>query len=102
MTEEYRVAGTPLELDTAEIRFYLSIKAGSGVGNKLVFSHQMKCTISEVLQSDLHTEDGRKVEAVFGDRSIAARGVLSPAIVGTTNSLLYHVSQQAARIYFGN
>ena len=102
VTEEYRVAGTPLELDTAEVRFYLSIKAGSGVGNKLVFSHQMKCTISEVLQSDMHTEDGREVEAVFGYRSIAARGVLSPAIMGTTNSLLYHISQQAAKLYFGS
>lgn len=102
VTDEYRVNGTPLELDKAEIRFYLTVKAGSGVGDKLVFGHQGKSTVSEVMRGPVHTEDGKVVDAIFSYRSLAARDVLSAQIVGTTTALLDHASRRAADIYFGD
>lgn len=99
VTEEYRVNGTSLELDKAEIRIYLTVTANTGVGDKAVFSHQMKSTISEVHRGEIHTESGEVVDALFSYRSVAARGVLSPSIVGTTISLLDFIGKRAADIY---
>lgn len=101
VTEEYRVNGTPLELDKAEVKIYINVGAGTGVGDKAVFGHQMKCTVSEVLQGKMHTEEGEEVDAIFSYRSVAARGVLSPAILGTTITLLDALSRKAAALYFG-
>lgn len=101
VSEEYRVSGTPLELDQAELRIYMTVVANTGVGDKGVFAHQMKCTIAEVQRGDIHTEDGVKVDATFSYRSVAARGVLSPSILGTTISLLDEVAKQATDAYFG-
>ena len=102
VTEEYRVSGTPLELDKAEVRIYLTIVANTGVGDKAVFGHQMKSTVSEVHRGAIHTEAGEVVDATFSYRSVAARGVLSPAILGTTITLLDAISKKAANLYFGD
>lgn len=101
VSEEYRVSGTPLELDHAEVRIYITIRANTGVGDKAVFGHQMKCTVSEVMKGEMRTEDGEVVDATFSYRSVAARGVLSAAIVGTTISLLDHIGKKAANMYLG-
>jgi len=101
VTEEYRVSGTPLELDKAEIRFYLSVQAGTGVGDKLVFGHQMKSTVAEVHKGELFTESGQEVDAVFSYGSVSRRGVLSPALLGTTIRLLEEIGQRAVNLYYG-
>jgi len=99
VTDEYRVAGSPLELDYAEVKIYISVKAGTGVGDKAVFGHQMKSTIAEVMAEPIHTEAGEIVEATFGYRSVANRGVLSPSIIGTTITLLDVVGKKAVELY---
>lgn len=99
---DYRVNGNPLEIDRAEIRIYVSVKNSTGVGDKVVFGHQMKSTVSEVLRGEIVTENGEKVDAIFSYGSAARRGVLSPAILGTTTTLLDAISKQAAKIYFGD
>ena len=99
VTEEYRVSGTPLELNHAEVRIYLSVVAETGVGDKAVFGHQMKSTVAEVQSNTMHTEDGQQVEATFSYRSVANRGVLSPSIIGTTITLLDILSKKAVEIY---
>ena len=101
VTEEYRVSGTPLELDKAEIRIYLTVIAGTGVGDKAVFGHQMKSTVAEVQRTEIHTESGDSVDATFSYRSVAERGVLSPAILGTTITLLDEIAKQAVKLYNG-
>lgn len=99
VTDEYRVSGNPLELDYAEVKLYISVKAGTGVGDKGVFGHQMKSTIAEVMAEPIHTESGEVVEATFGYRSVANRGVLSPSIIGTTLTLLDVIGKKAVEIY---
>ncbi len=101
VTDEYRVNGTPLEFGKAEIRIYLTITNGTGVGDKGVFGHQMKSTIAEVHRGLIHTEDGEEVDATFSYRSVAARGVMSPVLLGTTITLLDAIGKNAAKLYFG-
>lgn len=101
VTDEYRVSGKPLELDKAEIRIYIAVKAPTGVGDKIVFGHQMKSTIAEVHVDQIYTESGQKVDAVFSYQSIANRGAHSPALVGTTTSLLEAIGKRALKSYFG-
>lgn len=102
VTEEHRVKGNSLDIDMAEIRIYLTVKNGTGVGDKAVFGHQMKSTVAEVLPYRIHTESGEKVDAVFSYRSVANRGVLSPSILGTTITLLDACTKRAVDIYEGN
>lgn len=101
VTEEYRVSGTPLDLDHAEIRIYITTKAPSGVGDKVIFGHQMKSTIAEVHRGEIRANDGTVVDAVFSYRSVAARGVHSPALMGTTIPLLENIASRACKTYFG-
>ena len=98
---EYRVSGTPLELDHAEIRIYITTKAPSGVGDKVIFGHQMKSTIAEVHRGEIRTDDGVPVDAIFSYRSVAARGAHSLALMGTTIPLLENIATRACNAYFG-
>lgn len=97
--DDYRVSGTPLALDTAEIQIYLTITSSAGIGDKGVFGNQMKTTVGEVYEYPVTTESGDEVEAIFGQASIAARIVNSPAIIGTTTTLLKVIAKQAVAIY---
>ncbi len=100
VTEEYRVGGTPLALDKAEVRIYIAVHAPTGVGDKVVFGHQMKSTISKLHTGPIHAEDGTEVDAVFSYRSVAHRGVHSPALMGTSIALLEKIKQRAVKLYF--
>ena len=101
VTEEYRVAGTPLAMDSAEIKVFITIETNFGVGDKSVFANQMKSVCGEVLDYDMTTEDGEPIDAVFGRRSIAARIVLSPDIIGTSTTLLKVIAKKAVQIFKG-
>lgn len=100
VTEEYRVSGTPLALDKAEVRIYIAVHAPTGVGDKVVFGHQMKSTISKLHTGPIHTEDGMEVDAIFSYRSVAHRGVHSPVLMGTSIALLEKIKQRAVNLYF--
>lgn len=101
VTEEYRVSGTPLELDHAEVRIYLSVKTPSGTGDKLVFGHQMKATIAEVLPYEIHTEDGEPVDALFSHKSPSARGALSIMMLCAYSTLLDALGKRVVKTFFG-
>lgn len=68
---------------------------------KGVFANQMKSVFGEVLDYDMTTEDGEVIDAVFGRRSIAARIVLSPDIIGTSTTLLKVIAKKAVQIFKG-
>ena len=101
VTSEYRIQGKGIMFNTAEIKIYITVTNKAGVGDKGVFANQLKTTISEVMEYDMKTEDGEPVEAAFSYKSIAARIVLSPEIIGTTNTLLKVVGRRAVSLYKG-
>ncbi len=99
VNSDYRVDGNPLLLDTAEIKFYITVDHSTGVGDKVVFANQMKSVLGEVFSEPIVSENGDIIDAVFGAQSIANRIVLSPYIMGTTISLLKKIAENAIEIY---
>lgn len=101
VTDEYRVDGTPLALDQAEIKLYITVEGDTGVGDKIVVANQLKSVVGEVMDYDMTTEKGEAIELVFGGRSVGNRIVESPMIIGTTTTLLKALAKQAVSVYRG-
>lgn len=101
VNNDYRVEGKALLLDTLEIKLYITRHTKASIGDKGVFANQMKTVFGEVIDYNMSTETGEEIDAVFGYRSIAARVVLSPTIIGTTTTLLKLIAKKAINIYEG-
>lgn len=101
VTDDYRVGGTPLGLDKAEIKFYITVRSQCGIGDKVIFANQLKSVVGEVMDYSIHTESGEAVDGIFSNRGIAARVVNSPYIMGTTATLLRVVANKAFELYKG-
>lgn len=97
----FRIEGDPLPLDAMCIRVYITTAVGAGVGDKGVFCNQMKTVFSEVLEHDYVSEEGDVIDAVFSVKSINARIVTSPFMLGTTNTLLKVLAKRAVAAYRG-
>jgi hypothetical protein len=100
--ESFRIDGDPLQLDHLVIKFYLTSDVSSGVGDKGVFANQMKTVFSEVMSYEMRTESGEEIDAVFGQKSIDDRIVISALTIGTTNTLLDVIAKEAVKLYKGN
>lgn len=59
----------------------------------------MKTVFARVMSGVNETEGGEEVDAVFGYQSISNRVILSPEIMGTTNTLLRVISNKVAEVY---
>jgi hypothetical protein len=97
--DDYRVSGTPLTMDKVEIKFYITVTTEAGIGDKGVFSAQLKSVIGEVMDYSMTTEDGTKIDAVFGTRSVYNRIALSPYLNGMATTLLKLIAKKAVEIY---
>lgn len=97
----FRIDANPLAVDAMAIRVYITSHVPSGVGDKGVFANQMKTVHGRVIEEEITTEDGTLVDAFFGMKSIEARIVESPIIIGTTNTLLRVIGEQAVALYRG-
>jgi len=60
----------------------------------------MKTVFARVMSGVNETESGEKLDAVFSLTSAEKRIVLSPYLIGTTNTLLRILSKRVAEIYF--
>lgn len=96
-----RVDGNPLPQDHLVIRVYITKTVPAGVGDKGVVANQMKTIFGRVLAGRNETESGVPIDAIFGYQSISDRIVLSPEIMGTTNTLLKVISLRAVAVYNG-
>ena len=97
--EGFRVDGEPLALDTVAIQIYITADVGAGVGDKGVFANQMKTVFGKVMENELKTESGTVIDCVFGYKSVYDRIVNSPAIIGTTTTLLDVIAKRAVAAY---
>lgn len=99
VNENFRVDGEPLALDTLCIKIYITSDVPAGVGDKGVFCNQMKTVFGQVMSDNVKTESGQHIGAIFGQKSIADRIVLSPEIIGTTTTLLDVIAKKAITAY---
>lgn len=96
-----RIDGNPLELDTMAIKIYITGDTPAGIGDKGVLANQMKTIFSHVMSGVNKTEGGDDLDVLFSYLSISNRIVMSPEIIGTTNTLLKIMSKRIADRYFG-
>ena len=97
----FRIDGEALPLDYAVIRIYITSPVPMGIGDKGVFFNQMKTVVSGNVPKGMRTEFGVELGASFGALSIEKRIVLSPNIIGTTNTLLKLTRKKMLEKYFG-
>ena len=83
------------------IKVTFASPVGTGVGDKAVFGNQMKTVVGRVIEGIHETENGDWYDSIFGCKSIQDRIVLSPLLLGTTNTLLRVIGEKAALEYFG-
>jgi hypothetical protein len=95
----YRIEGNPLQPNQLAIVVYITANIGMGVGDKLVFGNQLKSIIGRVMVGTNRTVSGENIDALFSYSSVCNRLVISPEIMGTTNTLLGIISNKAAAIY---
>jgi len=100
VTSSYSISGVPLLEDTVEIKVYINTGVSMGIGDKAILSNQLKFTVGEVYNYDITTTDKTPVDILFSSRSIAARIVNSPYLIGTTSMLLDKIADKAIDIYF--
>jgi len=99
ITEATHISGKLIEHEKALIRIYVSTEKGAYGGDKVVFSNALKSVIGRVMSGVNQSESGEDIDAIFAYSSIANRIVLSPEIIGTTNTLLRVISREALKRY---
>lgn len=101
VNSSYSIKGKPLMDGEVEIKYYIDIEDKMGNGDKGIFANQLKFTVGEVFTHKISTEDNTKVDAMFSLRSIAARIVNSPYLIGTTSMVMEKLTENVLDIYFG-
>jgi len=97
----YSIKGVPLQPGDVEIKYYVDTKVGMGTGDKAIYGNQLKFTVGEVYDTEIVSEDGVVVDGIFSTRSIEARIVNSPGLIGTTSKLLEVLGDKVVNDYFG-
>lgn len=97
----YSVRGISLTEGQVEIKIYIKAADNMSIGDKAIFCNQMKFTVGDIFESEMTAEDGTPIDAIFALRSINARIVNSPTMIGTTSMVLEKLTDKALEIYFG-
>lgn len=96
----YSIQGRVLQPGYMEIKFYIDVDTNMGIGDKAIFANQLKCTVGDVYNYDIKADDGTEVDALFSYRSICARIVNSPILIGTLSMTLNKLTDKAIDMYF--
>ena len=101
VNSSYSIEGIPLKEGECEIKVYIKVKDTMGIGDKAILANQLKCTVGDVYNYEVTTMSGKEVEVLFSNKSLAARIVNSPFLIGTTSTVLDLVKDKAVEAYFG-
>lgn len=86
---EYTSKGQKLNLDSFELKVFIEVKLGLGVGDKLVLANQAKTVIGEVYPYTMTAlESGEEVMLKFSYFGFLNRMIGSPELMGTSNRLI--------------
>lgn len=101
LNDSMRIDGNLLPDRHLVVKFYIEHDDGMGIGDKCVFSNQLKSVIARVMVGTNETKTGKQVDAIFGYQSISNRIVTSAEVIGTTNTLLKEITKEVIAIYRG-
>jgi hypothetical protein len=100
VTNSYSINGVPLNANSVEIKVYLHIEDMMSIGDKAIFGNQVKFTVGSVFKNKVSAADGTIVDGFFSNRSIQARIINSPMLIGTTSMLLEKITDKVVDMYF--
>lgn len=99
ITESIKIDGVQLPENNLVIKIYIEDNDDMGVGDKLVFSSQLKSVCGRVMEGVNETESGIPIDAIFGYQSVSNRIVQSAELTGTTNVLLKAITKEVVDLY---
>lgn len=94
--DSFRINGEGLMLDNIAIKIFITQDVPVGIGDKGVFSSQLKTVFSGIMTKETKTESGRIIDAYFSKKSVDNRIVNSAELLGTTSTLLEYFGKQLA------
>ena len=83
-----------------QIKIYIDVTEGMGIGDKAIFGNQMKFTVGKIFDK-ITAEDGTVIDATFRTEGFIHRIVTSPDLIGTTSEILDRLGKKAVEMYFG-
>jgi hypothetical protein len=102
VTSAYSINGVPLINGKVHIKIRIKKPEGMGLGDKLVFSNQIKSTVGNIAKYPIKTkETNQDILAKFGNQSLAARIVTTPFSVGAAGIFLDETARMAVEKFFG-
>lgn len=96
---EYTVDGKPLALNKAVIKIRINVPDDLSLGDKIIYGHQLKSVVGEVMPYSLRTASGDLIDAKIGAKSFAARIVDSLPSMGVRATVLDVTAQTAVKMY---
>lgn len=100
LPEGTKYKGNEFGPDTVIIQIYIKEGISQGVGDKIIFSSQLKSVTNEVIDAPILSESGMEIDAIFGAASVGNRVVLSASLCGSANRVLEELQDQAVDMYF--
>jgi hypothetical protein len=97
----FRIDGSSLEYNHVAIQVYMTTTVTTGVGDKNVFSHQLKSVASQIVDEPYVSLDGKDIDAAYGAQSVSNRVVNSAYSVGTANNALMALQEAMIKAYEG-
>lgn len=88
-----RFSGTVMDQETVLLRAKILTSEVMDAGSKIVICHQMKSVVSRKIVDTLVTESGEQIGAKFSQTSFSNRIVESGNLVGSTSTLMVHVTK---------
>ena len=96
-----RIQGQPMDPDSMIVVVYITEIVQMAQADKLVFGNQLKSTVGRVMTGTDTTVNGEPLDALFGYQGINNRIVPSALLMGTSNTLLKLLGNNAVKAYRG-
>lgn len=96
-----RIEGYHVEEQNAVIIVHIINTQGMTVGDKLVVANQLKSTVGEMLFGENTTEQGTKLDGIFGAISVLNRIVTSVFKIGPVNTYLRGLGEETFKRWTG-
>ena len=91
--------GKPLQEGELLIIFYITKHQKHLIGSKIIFANQLKATPATTFPNSRRTENGKKIDAMFGQLSVDARIVPSFKQIIALSTLTKELSAEVIRIW---
>ena len=101
ITQSDRLGNIDLTDDVVVLKFYIQQHHGMHAGDKIVYDSSLKSVCARVLEEPILSEDKSvEVDALMSYRSINARLIMSPILVGAATRVMEKLESDILDMYF--